>query len=308
MSESALNGTTPRTLLISGSSGLIGRALAVRAQSEGYRVRTLVRRAAHNTSEFRWDPVAGLLDTAALRGVDAVVNLSGAPLNKLPWTGRYKKEIRQSRLDATGTLVQTMGRMDTPPATLLNASAVGYYGHRPGEKLMTSPARGTGFLADVCAEWEAAAQAAPPGVRVVTLRTGIVLSRTGGVLPLLERIARFGLAGPLGPGTQHWPWISLRDHVGAQLHLLRADVSGPVNLVGPEQVTAAQIVRAVATAVHRPYWLPAPRFALVGLLGDAARELLLSDQHVQARRLLESGYTFHDPSMTTLISGLYATR
>ncbi|MFC4223220.1 TIGR01777 family oxidoreductase [Lysinibacter cavernae] len=300
------NPGTPLTILITGASGLIGTALAARATADGHHVRRLVRRVPSAANEFRWDPSTGLIDSSALIDVDVVVNLAGAPLNRLPWTPAYKKKIRQSRLDATNTVVEAMRGMQTPPAVLLNASAVGYYGHRPGEKLVTSPARGTGFLADVCVAWEAAAQRAPEGVRVVTLRTGIVLSRTGGVLPLLERIAKVGLAGPLGSGTQHWPWISLRDHVGAQMHLMTADVSGPINIVGPEQVTAAKLITTVAHAVHRPYWLPAPRFALIALLGDAARELLLSDQNVYPRRLLDAGYEFHDARMEQLVTDLYA--
>ncbi len=294
------------TLLISGASGLIGTALIGRATAEGYSVRRLVRHSPRLENEYQWDPSLSTIDRRAMDGVDVVVNLSGASLSHLPWTAGYKQKIYRSRIDSTNALVEAMHRCDTPPKSFLSASGVGYYGNRPGEKLTASTARGTGFLSDVCADWEAAAHTAPKGVRVVTLRTSVVLSRAGGVLPILERIAKLGAAGPLGAGTQYWPWISLRDHVDAQLHLMHSSIVGPVNLASPEQTSASTLVRAVAHAAHRPYWLPTPRFALVAALGDAAKELLLSDQFVEPDRLVGDGYEFHDPKLVPLVTDLYA--
>ncbi|WGD38262.1 TIGR01777 family oxidoreductase [Lysinibacter sp. HNR] len=302
------DGVKPKTILIAGASGLIGNELTQRATAEGYHVRHLVRRDPAHPHEYHWDPSSGLIDDRALHDADVLVNLSGASLSKLPWGANYKKKIYYSRIDSTNTLVQALRRSDAPPRVFLSASAVGYYGNRPHEELTDSSAHGTGFLADVCVDWEAAAYAAPSHVRVITLRTGVVLSRTGGVLPLLRRIALLGGAGPLGSGAQYWPWISLRDHVAAQLHLVTSELSGPVDLVGTEQTQASELMRAVAHAVKRPYWLPAPRFALVALLGDAARELLLSDQRVRPQRLLDSGYTFQDPKLAPLLTELFKRR
>ncbi len=302
------DGTSPRdaarTLLVSGASGLIGTALLEAAHTAGHTVRTLVRREPRSQGEFRWDPAAGLLDPAVFNGVDAVVNLSGSSISSLPWTAAKRREILASRVAATSTITRALHEAAadlSPGFTLLNASGVGVYGSRPGEQLTETSESGSGFLAGVCREWEARATDVPDGVRVVLLRTGLVLSPNGGVLPLMTRIARWGLAGPLGSGRQHWPCISLTDHVAAQLHLLTAGVRGPVNLAAPTSPTAGEVMRAIAAAAHRPYLLPAPAFALIALLGDAARELLLIDQAVQPVALTESGFTFRAPDVHTML-------
>ncbi len=286
---------------------MIGRALTRRLAADGDEVVRLVRRAPQAPGEVAWDPAAGRLDPAALAGADAVVNLSGASLSRLPWTPAYRREILSSRLDATTTITAALRQAAAAgpaPATLINASAVGFYGSRPGEVLDETSAPGDGFLARVVREWEEAASAAPDGVRTVLARTGVVVGPGGAMRPLML-LTRAGLAGPLGSGRQHWPWISLRDEVGALVHLLRSPVSGPVDLVGPTPATAAELGRALAERMRRPYRLPAPS-ALIGLLGEAGRELLLADQQVAPAVLLRDGYRFADETVGQAVDALLA--
>ncbi|HEY0246829.1 MAG TPA: TIGR01777 family oxidoreductase [Gryllotalpicola sp.] len=293
-------------VVIGGASGLIGSELARRLEGAGDEVVRLIRGAPSGRGQLRWDPAAGVLDAAGLRGADAVVNLSGAPLGKLPWTRGYRAEILDSRLRATETLVRAIGELrdrgERTPA-LISGSAVGFYGSRPGEQLSEASAPGGGFLAEVVRRWEQAALAAPEGTRIVLARTGVVLARGGALGPVFA-LARFGLAGPLGNGRQHWPWISLHDEAAALEHLIRSEVRGPVNLVGPESATAGQIVRAVARGIRRPYWLPAPAFALTAALGDAARELILADQDVRPGVLTETGFAFRDRTVAAAVASL----
>jgi len=279
-------------------------ALARRLEESGDEVVRLVRAAPLGRSEVTWHPEAGVLDPSVLVGADAVVNLSGASLSRLPWTRRYRRLIVDSRLGATKTIVRALGELnergERMPA-LISASAVGFYGSRPGEELDESSATGAGFLAELVRRWEDAANAAP--ARVVLLRTGVVLARGGALGPILK-LARAGLAGPLGTGRQHWPWISLDDEVSAIVHAIRSDLSGPVNLVGPTPATAGELIRTVARSIRRPYWLPAPSFALTTLLGEAARELLLADQLVRPAVLAGDGFTFRHASPESALADL----
>lgn len=281
------------TVVIAGASGMIGTELTRQLTDAGHCVVRLVRRAAAGPDEQSWDPAAGLLATDALDGVDAVVNLSGASISRLPWTSAYKKEILSSRLQATSTLATAIGRSATPPAVFISGSAVGYYGDRPGERLDEESAPGSAFLAKVVVAWEGAAlRAASDSTRVVLARTGLVLG-SGGALTPLKIIAKLGGSGPLGSGRQVWPWISLHDEAAAIVHLISSSkLAGPVNLVGPRPVTATELSRDLAKLLHRPFWLPAPRFAIVAALGDAGRELLLADQDISAKRLADDGFHF----------------
>lgn len=290
-------------VIVGGASGMIGSGLVARLRERGDHVVRLVRREPV-ADEIRWDPASGVIDTEALAGADAVVNLSGASISRLPWTRAWRQEILSSRVTATTAIVQALHALDRdgrPVPVLVSGSAVGYYGDRPGEELTEDAAPGGGFLADVVRAWEAAALEAPAGTRVALARTGVVIGPEGATAPI-RTLARFGLAGPLGSGHQHWPWISLDDEIGALVHLLDTEVAGPVNLVGPTPATAADIIRAVARDEHRPYWLPAPAFAVTAALRDAGRDLLLSDQRVRPTRLEETGYRFQHHTVAEAVA------
>lgn len=292
------------SVLIAGGSGFIGSELTRQLEQAGDTVLRLVRRPARTPSERSWDPEAGWIKTSLVEGVDAVVNLSGASISRLPWTLPYKREILQSRLQATGTLVQAIQRAENPPAVFLSGSAVGFYGDRPGELLTESSVQGSGFLAKVTEAWERAAAPAAARSRVVTLRTGLVVGRGGGALKPLTLLAKAGLAGPVGSGEQIWPWVSLHDEAAAIRHLLDSELAGPVNIVGPEPVPAATVVRELAESLHRPYWLPAPSWALKAALADAGRDLLLADQNVSSQKLTADGFTFRDTTFDAALAAL----
>ncbi len=285
--------TEPLTVVIAGASGMIGSELSTQLTAAGHRVVRLVRRPAIGPNERQWDPAAGLLSADALNDVDAVVNLSGASISRLPWTASYKKQILSSRIQATSTLATAISRAPKPPSVFISGSAVGFYGDRPNERLDEASAPGTAFLSMVVRAWEGAAQsAASNSTRVVLARTGLVLG-SGGALTPLKIIAKLFAAGPLGSGRQVWPWISLHDEAAAIVHLISVStLAGAVNLVGPRPVTATELNRALAGMLHRPFWLPAPGWAIVAALGDAGRELLLADQDVSAGRLVEDGFRF----------------
>jgi len=282
-------------VLISGASGLIGSELTRQLKAAGHDVARLVRREPVAPGEFRWDPAGLTLDPRALDGVDAVVNLSGASLARLPWTSGYRTEILRSRVQSTRTLADAISRAATPPTVLLNGSAVGIYGNRPGEAVDEHSSPGGDFLADVVVAWEKEAARIPDTTRLVTLRTGLVLAKGGALKPLLP-ITKLGLSGPLGSGRQHWAWVSLPDEAAAIVHLLTSTLSGPVNLVGPTPATANEVMSLLARALHRPFLIPVPAPILILLLQDAARQLLLADQNVSARTLLDDGFRFRHPT------------
>lgn len=283
-----------RSVLISGASGFIGSELVRQLEAEGHIVLRLVRRAANSTHEYEWNPATRTVPAEAIERADAVVNLSGASLSRLPWTYRYKRQILHSRVNATTALAEAIARSSAPPAVFVSGSAVGYYGDRPGEALDEDATRGSGFLPRVVESWERATAPADATTRVVHARTGLVLG-DGGALAPLQLLTRLGVGGPIGTGRQWWPWISLHDEAAALRHLLfESALSGAVNLVGPSPATAGDIGRVLARQLGRPYWLPAPRWALVAALADAGRELLLADQRVDAVRLHGDGFEFRD--------------
>ncbi|MBF4573740.1 TIGR01777 family protein [Herbiconiux sp. VKM Ac-1786] len=291
-----------QTVLIAGGSGFIGTELSRQLRADGHTVLILVRRPARTPTERSWDPEARWIPSAVVEGVDAIINLSGASISKLPWTLPYKREILQSRVLATSTLVDAIARAENPPSTFISGSAVGFYGDRPGETLTEASPLGTGFLARVTDAWERAAAPAAARTRLVTARTGLVVGKGGGALKPLTLLAKLGLAGPIGSGEQIWPWISLYDEAAALRYLLTSDLSGPVNLVGPRPAPAAEVVRTLAEDLHRPYWLPAPAWALKAALADAGRDLLLADQDVSAQKLLFNGFTFRDGTVEAALS------
>jgi len=284
-------------VLIAGASGLIGTELQTQLTSAGHEVLTLVRREPQKPNEYTWAPDAKIVDFRLFDDVDAVINLSGASLNRLPWTKGYREQIRRSRVKATQALVDAMAMVANPPSVFISGSAVGIYGDRPGERLTDDAARGSGFLSDVVEAWEAAALLAPDRTRTVLARTGVVLAPSGGALDPLRLLTRLGISGPLGTGSQHWPWISLHDEAAALVHLLTSKLDGPVNLAGPAPATADRIGSKLAQNLHRPFALRVPEKIIEFALRDAGRELLLSSQDVVPERLLADGFVFrHETS------------
>lgn len=285
MTESAVT-----RVLVAGASGYIGTELVSQLETEGFEVLLLVRREPHTSTEFYWDPRSRTIDDRAIELADAVINLAGASTGKLPWTPGYKHEILRSRVDGTRTIADAIRRAASPPVVFLNGSAVGYFGSRPGEELTDESAKGTGFLSDVVDAWEKAARLTPAHTRLVMFRTGIVVGEGGAFTPL-NLLTRFGLGSRLGSGGQYWPWISLHDEAAAIIHLLRSDFSGVVSLVGPTPATAETVTKALARSMQKPHWLAVPSFAF-RMLGDAGKDLILVDESVQPRTLLDTGFSF----------------
>lgn len=282
-------------ILVSGSSGLIGSALVRALRADGVEVTTLVRRPARAPGEIEWAPGERPLDPVHLEGARAVVALGGASVGRMPWTARYRQELRRSRLAPTRTIADALRALGDGAPALLSGSAVGFYGSAPGVALTEASPAGETFLARLCVDWEAEARAAAGGARVVLLRTAPVIHRQGVLKPMI-RLTAVGLGGPIGRGTQVWPWISLVDEVRAIRHLIDHELEGPVNLAGPQPATATETGRALARAMRRPFWLPAPEFGLRLALGrDATESLLTCDAAVRPEVLLRSGFAFtHD--------------
>lgn len=276
-------------IVVSGASGLIGRPLVRDLRAGGHQVTTLVRHAPKGPDEVRWDPDSGGLDARALEGADAVINLSGASIARIPWTTSYRRELVSSRITTTRLLAETMAGMSTPPATFLSGSAIGFYGDRPRVRLDDDSPRGDGFVPDLVLAWEQAAALAPPQTRVVALRTSVVVAKSGGLAPV-RLLTAFGLGARFGSGRQFWPWISLDDEVRAIVHLLSSAISGPVVLAGPTPATADEITQAYADILKRPRWLPVPAWAIRLGLGEAGQRLLLDDMQVQPVRLAADGF------------------
>ncbi|MGW5313873.1 TIGR01777 family oxidoreductase [Nocardia thailandica] len=285
-------------VVIAGSSGLIGRALVTALRRDGHEVARLVRRAPQAPDEFAWHPARAQLDERALRGADAVVNLCGASIGARRWNGSYKQELRDSRITPTDVLAAAVAAAGVP--TLVNASGVHYYGSGNGDRVVdeSSPV-GTGFLARLCADWEAAtAPAAEAGARVVLVRSAVVLARHGGILSTLQPLYWLGLGGRLGSGRQYTPWVSLEDEVGAiQFVLTHPEISGPINAAGPAPVTNGEFSRALGRALHRPATLIVPGFALRAVVGEFADEAVLRGPRAIPRALEEAGYRFQHPTI-----------
>lgn len=280
---------------VTGATGLVGDALCARLAGSGNDILRLVRRRDVDTPrELFWDPQTGFITPERMNGMHAVVHLAGESIAAGRWTDDKKRRILRSRVDGTHTLCTALARLESPPQVLVCASAIGYYGDRGDEVLDETSDPGTGFLADVCREWEAAAApAAETGIRVVHLRFGMVLSRGGGALQKMLTPFKLGAGGRIGSGRQYWSWIHLDDVVGAIVHAIAtADLNGPVNAVGPQPVTNAEFTRTLGRVLHRPTIMPMPAFAARLALGEMADELLLSSARVLPRKLEQSGYTF----------------
>lgn len=278
---------------VTGSTGLVGSALVPFLTTGGHEV-VAIRRTG--------DPAAPGWSTDGLDGLDAVIHLAGEPIAQR-WSATAKERILASRRDGTRALAELLAGLPTPPRTLISASAIGVYGDRGDEQLTESSSGGTGFLADVCAAWEAAtAPAAAAGIRVVNARLGVVLSPRGGALAKLLPPARAGVAGPVGNGRQWVSWIALDDTVGALHHLLQhEELSGPVNLVAPAAVPNRELARTLGRVLGRPALLPAPAPAIGALFGEMGRATLLASQHVVPSQLAASGFTFLAADLETAL-------
>jgi uncharacterized protein (TIGR01777 family) len=302
-------------IAITGSSGLIGTALTSQLRADGHAVLRLVRRSPRAADEVNWWPhdpdgaVGGAVGggatraMAALEGVDAVVNLAGAPIAQGRWTAARKREIRASRVDGTERLAATLAKLRRRPSVLLSGSAIGWYGDTGDQAVTEAAPCGSGFLAGVVRDWEAAAgPAAAAGIRVVRLRTGLVLSADGGLLGRLRPPFRLGLGASLGAGTQFMSWITMADWVSAVGFLLATpEVAGPVNLTAPNPVRNSEFTTALATALRRRALLRVPASALRLALGEAAGEILASSQ-VLPQRLLAAGYQFRHTSIEAALA------
>ena len=285
-------------VLISGASGLIATELAKQLSDQGHEVVKLVRRVATAPNEVQWNPDELYLPEGLIETIDAVVNLAGATTGRIPWTRAYKKEIVNSRINSTKTLVKAMAKAQTRPKVFISGSASGFYGDRGSELLPESANKGTGFLSDLSANWEREAQKAPKDVRVVLVRTTMVMSRSLGALGRLLPLIKLAVGGPLGSGKQFWAWITVVDEAAAIIHLIKTENAfGPFNLTAPEPATCKQIVQALGKSLHRPTFIPVPGLALRLIFGEAATELLLTSQNMSAQKLLKTGFKFTHPDL-----------
>lgn len=291
---------------ITGSSGLLGSALVGGLRGAGHTAVRIVRREGDRPDEVAWDPERGTIDAAALEGVDAVVHLAGAGIGDQRWTEDRKREILESRVKGTTLLAETLAGLDRKPRVLLSASGIDYYGDTGDAVVTEATPSGTGFLAEVCRQWEAAtAAAAAAGIRTVLMRTGVVQSPDGGALKRTLPPFKFGIGGRFGSGRQWWSWISIDDHVRAMLHLIDGDVSGPANLTAPNPVTNREYTKALGRELGRPTLLPIPMAGPRLLLGrELADTLLLASHRILPAVLQESGFEFRHPTIEQCLAAV----
>lgn len=284
-------------IVVSGASGLIGSALVPALRIEGHEVLRLVRGEPSVADEIRWNPAAGTLDRAHLEGADAIVNLSGENIGQR-WTESRKREILDSRVQATSLLARTAAELEPRPQVLVSASAIGIYPDRGDQILTEESDEATGFLPDVVRAWESAADPArEAGVRVVSLRQSPVISSHGGALERMLLPFKLGVGGRLGSGRQWFSWVELGDVTAAYAHALATDVDGALNLTAPNPVTNEQFTKALGKALRRPAVLPVPGFAIRTLFGEMGDEMLLAGKRVLPKRLLASGFEFSAPTI-----------
>ena len=298
-------------ILMTGATGLIGRKLCTLLSEDGHRVVALSR-SPEKTSGLaadevhQWEPQSGPPPAKALEGVDAVVNLAGEPVADGRWTDAQKKRIRDSRVVSTRNLVAGLRAAESKASALISGSAVGFYGDRGDEQLEESAPMGRGFMSEICRDWENEAAAANDvGIRVVQVRTGVVLSTDGGALKKMLPPFKFGLGGPLGSGRQWFPWIHVSDIVGIFHHaIITSSMKGPVNGVAPEAVTNGDFTRQLGRALHRPAFLPVPEMALRALMGEMA-DVLFDSQRVVPKAVLVAGYEFRYPLLERALAELF---
>jgi uncharacterized protein (TIGR01777 family) len=301
-------------IVVTGATGLIGSALCRMLAADDHRLIGLTRSSNRLSDlpqlEFRtWEPMAGQPAADTLAGADAVVHLAGEPIVSRRWTNNQKKLIRDSRVISTRNLVSAILSMDPKPQVFVISSAVGIYGERGDEQLEENSTAGSGFLADVCKEWEReAARAAEGNIRSVQVRVGVVLSSRGGALEKMVTPFKLGVGGTLGSGRQWFPWIHIKDIAGIFRHaVLTNSLQGPVNGVAPEPVTNAEFTRELARVLHRPAFLPVPEFAVRALMGEMADVLFVS-QRVVPTAALASGYEFHYPLLAKALGNLFGSK
>jgi len=291
-------------ILVSGVSGPIGAALLPALKTRGYDVARLVRGPAADKRQISWDP-AKPISSESVSGFDAVVHLAGESIVGR-WTDAKKLRIRSSRVVGTTNLAQALAQAKDKPQVFVCSSAIGYYGDRGNEVLNEQSAPGGGFLADVCREWEAATKAAADaGIRTVQMRTGVVLSPTGGALGKMLTPFKIGVGGRIGDGRQWMSWIDVQDMVGAIHHILKSDLlQGPVNLVAPKPVTNAEFTRTLARVLSRPAIFPVPAFVVKLAFGEMGETVLLGSQRVEPTELVMSGYPFRFSSLRASLESL----
>ena len=289
-----------KKIAVTGASGLIGSALCAQLKSEGHQVIKVVRRAARVADEVSWNPLKGEIDLAGLEGADAVFHLAGAGVGDKRWSAAYRSEILNSRLLSTTTIANACEQIQ--PEVFISASAIGYYGETGDRSVTETDRGGEDFLSIVCREWELVANQAP-SVRTVKLRTGLVLDPTGGALGRMLPIFKFGLGGKLGSGKQWWSWITLHDQIRAMIFLMNSKIEGPVNITSPNPVTNQQFTAALARALKRPAFFPAPAFALRAVLGGFSTEILGSKK-VMPKVLLDNDFEFDYPHLLDALTEL----
>lgn len=290
-------------IAVTGSSGLIGVALARSLEADGHEVVRVVRSREGGPGSVRWDPDAGDIDAAGLEGLDGVVHLAGEPVAARRWTEEHKRRILESRTRGTSLIARTLAERERRPPVLISASAMDAYADLGDAVVTEQSPLGDDFLARVVREWEAATQpAAEAGIRVVCIRTGIVLSPEGGALARMLPLFKLGLGGRLGSGRQWWSWISIDDEVRAIRFLLEHDVSGPVNLASPNPVTNAELTRALGRVLRRPTVLPVPAFGPRLLLGrELADKLVFGNRRLRPAVLEAAGFEFSHPDIDTAL-------
>lgn len=291
-------------VLVSGSSGLVGRALVPALQEAGYEVTRLVRGFSSSRNQIPWNPGEPIAPQT-VSGFEAVVHLAGESIVGR-WTEAKKVRIRESRIMGTRHLAEALAKASVRPRVLVSASAIGYYGDRGNEILREESTSGAGFLSDVCLGWECATvPAVQAGIRTVQIRIGVVLSPDGGALAKMLTPFRLGVGGKMGSGKQWWSWIALQDLVGVILHAIGTDsLQGPVNAVSPNPVRNSEFTKILGSVLSRPTLFPMPAFAARLALGEMADELLLASQRVEPAKLKASGYIFEQPDLPPALKNL----
>ncbi len=294
-----------RKILVSGAGGFIGTPLVDLLRDRGDDVTVLTRGPARDGA-IHWNPAERELDAAAVAGFDAVVHLAGESIAGL-WTKKKKQAIVESRKVGTTLLTEALAAADPKPSVFVSSSAIGIYGSRGAEVLNEDSGVGEGFLAEVVSAWEDAAQPArDAGIRVVNLRLGLVTAESGGMMGPMKPAFKLGVGGKLGSGEQWWSWVTLDDVVRAFVHAIDDEsVAGPYNIAAPNPVTNAEFTKALGKQLHRPTFLPAPKFALKTVAGEMADEMLLASQRVDSSRFAASGFEFSDPELAPALARIF---